>query len=251
MPRRRRCGRRPPPWLALDHRRAQVEGAFQVNRAVLHREHHRLFRRQAEALVRRVEHDIAIGGLRQRPFPHVSRCQPGPLREFGSRRRAVLVQGIEQTQPVADANGGHAERASEIAEHLSNQSVQFITVDTTHDRSSCCRTRSGPMQRSMQVILVGGLVLLLICRPERLDYRSSPRSRITRRNPISACDMRGRIRQQTGIAPSLRLRSSSSGRRVTGSNALIAGASVAAPPVRRPAQPLRARAAQAAPAGDL
>ena len=69
------------------------------------------------------------------------------------------------------------------------------------------------MQRSMPVILAGGLVLPLICGPERLDYRSSPRSRITRRNPISACDMRGRIRQQTGI----RLRSSSSGRRANSS----------------------------------
>jgi hypothetical protein len=93
------------------------------------------FRCQAEVLVRRVEHDIAIGGLRQRPFPHVSRCQPGPLGEFGGRRRAVLVQGIEQTQPVPDANGGHAERASEIAEHLSNQPVQFITINFVHNRS--------------------------------------------------------------------------------------------------------------------
>jgi hypothetical protein len=46
------------------------------------------------------------------------------------------VESLKQTQLVADASSGHAKRAAEIAEHLADQSVQFVAIDVIHNQLS-------------------------------------------------------------------------------------------------------------------
>src|ERR1700739_4992961 len=91
---------------AFQHRSHQVECTFEIDRTILQREYHRLFRRQAEALLLPVEGDIAVGRLRQRPFTDTTFGKPGSLREFGRAGRTVAMQRIEQSEPKADAGRG-------------------------------------------------------------------------------------------------------------------------------------------------
>src|SRR5262249_50917552 len=118
--------------LALDHRSSEIERSCKVDGAVLDGKDHRLFRRQAERLLVRVEDNVAVGGLRMRPFADVTFGQTGPLRELGAARRTMTMEGIEQSEPKADTNRRHAERAAEVAEHLSHQGVKLIVVEITH-----------------------------------------------------------------------------------------------------------------------
>src|SRR5262245_13519626 len=82
--------------LALNHRRREIEGSFQIHGAILVREDHRLLWRQAESLLLRIESDVAVGGLRECSFAHVALGQSGPLREFrnagGALARATRIE---------------------------------------------------------------------------------------------------------------------------------------------------------------
>jgi hypothetical protein len=82
--------------LALNHRRREIEGSFQIHGAILVREDHRLLWRQAESLLLRIESDVAVGGLRECPFAHVALGQSGPLREFRNAGGAVAMKGIKE-----------------------------------------------------------------------------------------------------------------------------------------------------------
>ena len=118
--------------LAFDHGSAKIKGAREIDRAVLDREDHRLLGREAVALRRAVVADVAVGGLGERPFPHIALCQPGACREFSGRRGSLSMERVEQAQPEADAHRRHAEGASEIAEHLADQSIEFVVVYCGH-----------------------------------------------------------------------------------------------------------------------
>jgi len=42
------------------------------------------------------------------------------------------VQGVEQAQPQANANRGHAERASKVAEHLAHERIELVFIELRH-----------------------------------------------------------------------------------------------------------------------
>ena len=118
--------------LALDHGGAEVEGAGEIDRAVLDRKNHRLLRRQAETCRGALVVDVAVGSLGERPFPHVALRQSGSCGEFGGSRGALVMERVEQAQPIADPRRRHAEGAAEIAEHLADQGIEFVVVYCGH-----------------------------------------------------------------------------------------------------------------------
>ena len=54
-------------------------------------------------------------------------------REFGHTGWTVAMQRIEQSEPETDAGCGYAKRAAEITQHLSDQGIQLVVVDISHD----------------------------------------------------------------------------------------------------------------------
>jgi hypothetical protein len=44
----------------------------------------------------------------------------------------MTMEGVKQPEPEADPNRRHAERAAQIAKHLSHQGVKLIVVEITH-----------------------------------------------------------------------------------------------------------------------
>ena len=137
--------------LSLDHRRDQLKGAGEIDRAVGHVEHHRLLGREAEALGFRIEVDIAVGGLGQRPFAHIALVQPARARRQLRGGGGALAQRLEQAQAQADPNRRHAHRAAQVGQHLANEVVQFRFVD-----------RGGHDGRPLS------------CGPERISFRAPP-----------------------------------------------------------------------------
>ena len=107
--------------LGLDHRGGEFERAGQIDRAVAIDEHHALLGVQAEVAACRVVIDIAVRGLRQRPFADIAFVEPARApRQLGSVRRPVAKR-VEQAEPKADTHGRHAQRAAEIAQHLADE----------------------------------------------------------------------------------------------------------------------------------
>jgi hypothetical protein len=125
--------------LALDHRRSEIESAFEENRTVLHRENHRLFRGKAEALLGGIEGDISVGRLGESPLAHVALGQPGACRKFARTCRTLAMQRIEQSEPVPDPDGRHTEGAAEITQHFSDKRVELIAIEFSH----CSPLQSG------------------------------------------------------------------------------------------------------------
>jgi hypothetical protein len=114
--------------LALDHGSAEIEGAREIDRAVMHRKDHRLLGRQAETLRGAFIGDVAVGSLSERPFPHVALRQPRSCGELGRSRGPLVMESVEQAQPESDSRRRHAEGATEIAEHLPDQGIEFVIV---------------------------------------------------------------------------------------------------------------------------
>jgi hypothetical protein len=43
------------------------------------------------------------------------------------------VKGIKQAEPQANADGGDAERTTEVAQHFTDEFVEFFLVELRHD----------------------------------------------------------------------------------------------------------------------
>src|SRR3954451_5388337 len=89
--------------------RLRSESTFEVDRAILHDEHHGLLGRKAEFLRRTVEIDAPIGHLSKRPLAHVTFGQPaGGTRQFRRCERSLLMKRLEETQPQSKTHRRHA-----------------------------------------------------------------------------------------------------------------------------------------------
>ena len=134
----------------LDHRRSKFKRAAQINRAIGHREDHRLFGRYRERIAGRVVRNIAVGRLGQAPFPNIAFVQAArALGQFSSACRS-FGQSIEQPEPKSNARGRHAHCAAKIAEHFADEFVKFCFVEhlfhrhISHDWRPVTRTIAFP-----------------------------------------------------------------------------------------------------------
>jgi len=115
--------------LAFDHPCHQVECAHHVDGAVLYCEDHRLLRRQAEFLRRRVIGKIVRCSLMRQPFAQVALVDPRFGGELLYRRRPSGMQDLVQTRGVTDPNQRDARRAGEIRQHLSHELMELCLVN--------------------------------------------------------------------------------------------------------------------------
>ena len=118
---------------AFDHRRDQIESAFEVDGTVLRDEHHGLLRRQAEGLRGTVEIDVAARCLSERPLAYVALRQPtGSLRQFGRRDRPVVVERLEQAEPQSQSHRRYAEGSAKVGKHLADERMKLVLIELCH-----------------------------------------------------------------------------------------------------------------------
>src|SRR5258708_10133986 len=121
-----------------------------------------------EPLLLGIECDVAVGSLCQCPFAHVALGQPGFRREVGSARGTMALKGVKEAQPEADADRRHAERASQIPKHLSDQYSKLVVVDITHGCAALLKRWSGYyLVRSIDRKSVGRPTYCQDCRPSQ------------------------------------------------------------------------------------
>src|SRR5437762_3528008 len=106
-----------------------IERADHVDGAVIHCEHHCLFRRQCELLRGRVIRKIVRGRVVRCPFPQIPLVHPRFSGEFFNRHWASLMQGLVKTEGVAHSDQCDAYRTPEIVQHLPYELMQLCFIN--------------------------------------------------------------------------------------------------------------------------
>jgi hypothetical protein len=83
--------------------------------------------------------DISGRSLAGQPFAHVPLMQTGLLRQFGRSDRHAVRHRLVEPEAIAEQYTCAAKRDAEIADQLSDESVQFFKIGFSHcSLLHCC-----------------------------------------------------------------------------------------------------------------